>query len=381
MTSQPLLLKKEASSCYQTTTMALDLGQPALRHERTSTMQTPEPKRSKTTQVETSATSWALSERAVPLCVAYPSRISVPSKKIIKVLYEAAIEDLEAEQTKSSSSKDDNAGSCLNDQQYLKRAGLLSFEQVLIPSIALQQENALKRVQAKVQRDAPDYTFVIQNCRRLVRTSAAQAIRAVQIARTDRFAIQQDRRMAEAVTRQQDREARQRAEQEERKRQEEERTLQKELRRKDNRMHKKRNLARNQEICKEVIFLTSSIAQLEREERMWIQMEQDMIRLHPAIPAKNVDDGGKVDKDGGVVVRAPKNKMHRQVDQKVQDIVSASRRIEKGLGMILKLLEESEVVRKDLYSKYRSDHMFHGYQAVDNPKGMIRFLSQSQDDS
>jgi hypothetical protein len=71
-----------------------------------------------------------------------------------------------------------------------------------------------------------------------------------------------------------------------------------------------------------------------------------------------------------------------QMDQKVRDIVLASSRIQNGLGMVLKLLKESEVVRKELYTKYRRDHVFHGYQDVDDPKGMIRFLSQqSQDDS
>ena len=75
-----------------------------------------------------------------------------------------------------------------------------------------------------------------------------------------------------------------------------------------------------------------------------------------------------------------KNPLQIETEEKVKDIVLASTRIQKGLGMVLKILDDSAVAQKELYDKYKRDHLFHGYQAVDNPGGLIRFLSQSQDD-
>lgn len=269
----------------------------------------------------------------------------------------------------------------LNDQKYLKLAGVLSFEQVLLPALALEEEQAVKRLQAKIQRDAPEYKVVVENCRRLIRRSVAKAMVAVQGARQERIQQQQDRRREEAMAMQAAKRDRQKALQEEQEMRAQEDERQKQDRLAQRKVQLARQYPRNQDFWKEVVFLTSSMAQLEKEERMWMQTERDLQMLEQS----NIySEGGKENQTGPSSnvqrIVPPKDHLHVQTEQKMRDIVLASSRIQKGLVQVLQLLEDSESARKELYNKYYQDHYFHGYTAVDNPKGMIRFLSQSQDD-
>ena len=40
------------------------------------------------------------------------------------------------------------------------------------------------------------------------------------------------------------------------------------------------------------------------------------------------------------------------------------------------MVSQSADVRRELYSKYRSDHQFHGYRGNKDTKGLIAALSQ-----
>jgi hypothetical protein len=146
----------------------------------------------------------------------------------------------------------------------------------------------------------------------------------------------------------------------------------------------KQNLPKNRKLWKEVVFLTSSISQLEREERLWIQADMDLKQLEGNGDHENISVGHESahDKENSspMILTMEKHSLHSEAERKVKDIVMASDRIQKGLGMILELLKESEQVRSCLYEKYRKDHLFQGYQSIENPKGMIRFLSQNSND-
>ena len=352
--------------------------------ERSRTMLTPETnKRSKTVSIV-----------PPPAVVVYPEMVPVPSQRAISALYRVTIVEEEEVSTPTTSSNHLNKN--YNDQLYLKPAGVLSFDQILLPALGLEEENALKKVQAKVQRDSPEYKFVMENCRRLIRESIRGATSAVQSSRTKRIEHQQERRQQQLIEIQQARKTRQRMREEETDRQRKEQLRKKEILRAEKKRYLAREHPRNQELWKEVVFLTSSVAQLEREERMWIQIEQDVTQLVGksnilGIGKENQEQSKenlnqKYNKNGSslssdaILIEAQKDPLQIETEEKVKDIVLASTRIQKGLGMVLNLLEDSEVVRKELYEKYRKDHVFRGYQAVDNPRSMIRFLSQSQDD-
>ena len=346
--------------------------------ERPRTMLTPETKRKRTVAII-----------PPPAVLVYPKIVPVPSQRVIKALYKVSLEEEDDEGAIKRISNNKH----YNDQQYLKPAGVLSFEQILLPALGLEEENALKQVQSKLQRDASEYKFVMENCRRLVRESVRSAILEVQSSRMARIESQQERRQQQVLEIKQAREILQRTRQEDQECRAKEQARKKEISRAEKKRYLTREYPRNQELWKEIVFLTSSVAQLEREERMWIQIEQDIMRLkgEQVLIGKGKEEQTKDDLEqsggntsslssGVIIVQAHKNPLQTETEEKVKDIVLASTRIQKGLGMVLKLLDESETVRKELYDKYRKDHVFRGYQAVNNPKGMIRFLSQSQDD-
>jgi len=341
--------------------------------ERPKTMLTPEVKRKKTLP-KTSRTE----------NIAYPTTIQVPSLQVIKALYKTSVEE--------GCEGADNNNKSYNDQQYLTPAGVLSFEEVLLPAIGLEEEKAIKRAQSLIQRDASEYRFVMENCRRLVRESVRCAMHEVQSSRTSRIQRQQDRREKQAVDAKLARENRERLRQQEQERLKNELAQRKEISRGEKKRHLSRKHPRNQELWKEIVFLTSSVAQLEREEHLWNQIELDMTRLEGKRVGR--EENSKDDTEehmfekkatsslskGDIYLQAQKNPLQYECEEMVKDIVLTSTRIQKGLGMVLELLNESETCRKELYDKYKKDHVFRGYQSVHNPKNLIRFLSQSQDD-
>jgi len=368
--------------------------------ERPKTMLSPETKRTKMIAIV-----------PPPTVLVYPEIIPIPSQKTIKALYNASIEEKEMSTTPMPSSrkslesehvepsrKNKQCNKNYNNQLYLKPAGVLSLDQILLPALGLEEEYALKNIQAKIQRDSPEFKFVMENCRRLVRESIRRATLSVQSSRTKRTEHQQERRQQQLIEIQRARENRQRIREEEQDRQRKEQLRKKEILQAEKKRYRAREYPRNQELWKEIIFLTSSVAQLEREERMWMQIEQDIIQLvgknnvlgtgKPELSRNNLEQQSEgntsllssASASRVIFIKAQKDPFQTETEEKVRDIVLASARIQKGLGMVLELLDDSEVVRKELYEKYRRDHVFRGYQAVNNPRDMIRFLSQSQDD-
>ena len=294
--------------------------------------------------------------------VQHPTKVPVPSEASIKALFDAAL------QTYGSS----NSDICTSDQEYLKPAGILSLEQVLLPAIALEEEKALKRVQSKVQRDVPHYRSTMEQTRRLVRQSMVAAMQAVSESRAMRCQKQQERREQQAKERRIEREARAIVQEQEKERAMERRKQERLEQAAKERQMLKKQLPKNQELWKEVIVLTSSITQLEKEERLWIQAEQALIQ------SQQSDDSAEEEGTKEIVVQAEIDSLQRDTENSMQDIMIASTRIQQGLKLVRDVILESEEVRKDLYQKYRKDHQFHGYQGAKNPAGLIRFLSQEQ---
>ena len=294
--------------------------------------------------------------------VQHPTKVPVPSEASIKVLFDAAL------QTYGSS----NSDICTSDQEYLKPAGILSLEQVLLPAIALEEEKALKRVQSKVQRDVPQYRSTMEQTRRLVRQSMVAAMQAVSESRAMRCQKQQEQREQQAKQRRIEREARVIVKEQEKEHAMERRKQERLEQAAKERQMLKKQLPKNQELWKEVIVLTSSITKLEKEERLWIQAEQALIQ------SQQSDDSTEEEGTKEIVVQAEIDSLQRDTENSMQDIMIASTRIQQGLNLVRDVILESEEVRKELYQKYRKDHQFHGYQGAKNPAGLIRFLSQEQ---
>lgn len=285
----------------------------------------------------------------------HPSKVPCPPKGSITTLFEAAMLSKDACTT--------------SDQEYLAPAGILSLEQVLLPAIAIEEERILKKLQATVQRDAPEYRRIVEQTRLLVRQSVAAAIQAVAESRAKRCQRQQKRRAQLVKQRNVEREAKSMA-----KAQERERLLvEKQKLREANAFEKKRTMQRqyprNQELWKEVMLLTASITQLEKEERMWISAEQGLIQSQE-------EDTVMAEPDECLIVTATKDELQQETENSMKDIIVAATRIQQGLKIVQDIVQESDRVRKELYQTYKNDHQFHGYQGASNPAGLIRFLSQ-----
>jgi hypothetical protein len=375
------------------------------RRERPTTDSTPSPKRNKS--VENGETNThtpplrmdymmdsiecdmvqteTLTSDAPMNLVAYPNRVDIPSRQTIEGLYKTAIKESNISRIQSIHDQDQStptAPMSQNEQLYLKPSGVLSFEKVLLPALALEEERAVKNAQSKVQRDAPEYTYILKLCRRLIRQSIEKARGAVRDASQERADVQMERRKREVLRKRAALLTEQRLKCEEQARRADERQRQKQDQLVQRKLHMARQHPRNQDFWKEVVFLTSSMAQLEKEEKMWSQMERNLL-----CSEEKRTTSSKEDKENRTTaacniptVIATKHDLAMETEQKMQDIFLASSRIQKGLGEVLKLLEDTDAIRKQFYKQYYEDHYFEGYAAVDNPKSIIRFLSQSQDD-
>lgn len=294
---------------------------------------------------------------------AYPSQanVTVPSKATLKALFEKALQEPQG------------------DQKNLKAAGILSLEQVLLPAIAQHEEAALKRIQAKVQRDHPQHKSTVEAGRRLIRQSIRNALEAVQVSRQSRMKNQIVRRQeALEIARQERSEklqerARQRQINLEKQREEAQQAREHRFR------TLQRQYPRNKDLWKEIVVLTRSRTQLEKEERMWKNAKDQQEEYRQKVELKTSTEGDN-DKE-----KAPAGDdvqdsviLHERTESTVKDMVLASKRIQQGLAQVLTILKDSEKTRQQLYKEYRRDHHFYGYQGVRNPKNLIRFLSQEE---
>lgn len=349
----------------------------AKRHKTaTSTTPTRHTTPSKSTRKE--ATKEVDIAHTISIDLDYPSasEIAVPSRRLVASFYQQA---LEMEATTATTT------TTVGDQVYLQPAGVLSVEQVLLPCLAKQEDKALKVLQAKVQRDAPQHTHIYQQSRQMVYQGIGVAIGHVKQARLDRQAQAMECRLQETHQRALIQQQRLEQEQQEHARQ---RCLEQQAHdlEQSNRLKVlKRQHPRNQSLWREVVQLMTAKSKLEKEERLWQQAERQLIEQEEQAAAQDEDatiiSTSTIEEQQQVhqeEIEISKDDLYLQLEQLVQDMSISTTRIQEGLGLVNKSVNDSDQMRKQLYQSYRQDHQFHGYQGVSNPRGLIRFLSQSQ---
>eukprot|EP00526_Cylindrotheca_closterium_P011504 CAMPEP_0113643682 /NCGR_PEP_ID=MMETSP0017_2-20120614/22978_1 /TAXON_ID=2856 /ORGANISM="Cylindrotheca closterium" /LENGTH=496 /DNA_ID=CAMNT_0000555229 /DNA_START=47 /DNA_END=1537 /DNA_ORIENTATION=- /assembly_acc=CAM_ASM_000147 len=314
----------------------------------------------------------------------HPKSVPRPPKQVIKSFFTSALASKNPRVTLSDDLMNDNsvkfetittATTSISDQRYLAPAGILSFDQVLLPAIGLMEEKMLKKIQSKVQRDAPEYKKAIEQSRLLVRKSILAAIKAVEESRKQLYLQQEQTRKDRTIKRVIAREARAVLKAQERKRQESEMEEQRKVRAAERKKQLQNHFPRNQALRGEVVNLTFNITKLEKEEKRWIQAEKSLIQHEQEKASLDGEQTAAVSPEV-VTIRVEKDPLQEQTENTMQDIVLSSTRIQQGLSAVQKILHESETVQKELYDAYQKDHMFHGYQGIQNKAGMIRFLSQ-----
>lgn len=302
----------------------------------------------------------ALKKFKVAVQVNYPGEVEIPSKSLIRALYESAVS-----QEGSHQNHLDDVGS-----------GLLSLEEVLLPAVAREEENALKKIQAKAQRDTPEAVETLKMCRRAIYECVESGIVSARAARLKREAEEKQHQERLKLEHEEYME-RLRVEREEelnrrRLRREE---LQKAA--KERTKHEmKKKLPKNVEMWQEVAFLMTELAKIRKEERMWAETEANLdVEIEQLSkqqnPLTSLEDETEIK-----TMSTIGDEVKERVESAVEDIGLSSLRIRRASQLVANAIDEANVARSELFTKYTKDHQFHGYAGVNDPKSLIRILSQ-----
>ena len=293
--------------------------------------------------------------------VTYPETVNVPSKSLIRALYESAVA-----QEGSHQNQLDDAGS-----------GLLSLEEVLIPAVAREEANALKKVQAKAQRDAPEAVEALKLCRRAIYECVESGIVSARAARLKHEAEENQRQERLQLEREQAKEERriERAEELLRRRLQRSDARQEEQQRKKREIKKK--LPKNVEMWQEVAFLMTELAKIRKEERMWLEAEQKLdTKMGELELTKQQSEFENKEDDYDKITSNIDEEFKERVASAVEDINLSFLRIRRAAQLVSDTVDDANLVKSELFTKYTSDHQFHGYAGVKDPKSLIRILSQ-----
>jgi hypothetical protein len=308
-----------------------------------------------TAQATTSTTIKVLPE----ILKQYPQDIALPSRDVVQALYNAVVQNVD------SSGKD---GAAVSDQVVLRDAGLLSLEDVVLPALAYQEEQALALWQKRVQRDAAEYKDTLVAARRVVYQTIRKARLAAQSARlTIREPANRERHDTWMQHWQEQRDARW--------------TAQQSAREQRKRAAQKSHPA-NQDTWREIAFLQTQLHQLGQERDQW-RIAQSVVA---ATPMPSIADDDPMECDGEARTDGESSSEHERIVQIVnaaKDISMSAERIRRAMTMVVRdtVIPRAEHSRRAVYQQFvTQNHRFAGYQGVQNPKGLLKALSQSQAD-
>jgi molybdopterin converting factor small subunit len=290
------------------------------------------------------------------LSLVYPERVSIPSKRLLRGLYESAIQLDDSHQNK------------------LNKCGseMLSLEEVLLPAVAREEANAIKREQAVSQRDSPESVESWKQCRRIIFQCVNSSIMAAKESRCKcedialhRIEMIQKMKQEEKLLRRKERlKDREKLKQQRLENQKQERERLK--------LEMKKRLPKNLEMWQEVAFLMTELAKMRKEEKLWVATEQ--------ILDNKINEMSKLDyflNDGDEIgVSNVHEEVRDRVENAMEDIALSTKRIERAVLSVGSTVEIANSVRKELFLKYTKNHQFHGYAGVNDPKSLIRILSQ-----
>jgi hypothetical protein len=298
----------------------------------------------------------------------YPSNAKLPSRSLVQALFDEAM--------KMVADSDDAIG----DQKDLCDAGLLSLEQVLLPAVAYQEEQMLKEWQSFVQRDgsAQQKANVIA-LRKAVYSGIGAACAAVQQSRHERahsdharerqWKLEFEQRQAEILQERQKQEA-----------------LLRQQRQEAMIMRKcdlQKKLPANQDVWREVAYLMTELTKLSNEEQQWRNVAAQYLDRTEAllIEQENLYESQPkqeaMQPQDGVATTSVQQAVSYATDTAL-DIALAVDRIRNALRQISQTASWGEQSRQQLYHQYVTHHQFYGYQGIHDPKGLLKVLSQSQ---
>lgn len=252
-----------------------------------------------------------------------------------------------------------------------------SFTEVVIPTIFYAHNVQLKKMEGKaLGRGQHDIRQDVIWLRCALKAAENSAIREVEELR----ATKAEARRLQRLEADRSRKEKERMEREEKRQQKiqiklaqnEKKAIIKAKRKEKRRRERKTNYYKNKELWREIAGLMTDMALLEREEKMWREVNFDdkakaNSTLSPNYHASELDiAAAQFEKDNMIESDTAQNI--------VQSITMSANRINNVLGEVSSLMEKSETMKKELYDKYRKDHKFNGYIAEKNPKALIRAM-------
>ena len=262
------------------------------------------------------------------------------------------------------------------------KTNLLSFQEVILPSIAYETNAVLKQMQAKAQRNIRDglpasegteVVKAIETCRMVVNMCTNEAMKVAGAAWREREAKRQQVRMEKIESRERQQRLDELVAKQERK---EARARSRWERYERQKVEKQRNHPRNKEMWQEVAKLMVEIQKLEKEERLWNEtlVEVKQLEEHHQ-PPEMIDLDIIVEGKGNGEVRDSTDPVSMATTL-VGDVTLATERINWVLKSVSLAMTESDKLRREAYEKYQEDgHKFYGYPMVDDPKALFKSLA------
>ena len=282
-------------------------------------------------------------------------------------------------------------------QYQLKVAGTncISMQEVILPAIAYDTNEVLKKLQAKAQRNVKDgmpdskgkdVVDVIDTCRLVVKKCTSQAITQAGQSWRDR---EETRQQALLERHAQDMEQQKKLRAQAKLQRKEERALAKQQSYERQRYEKQKSHPRNKKMWREVAKLMMEIQKLEKEESLWKAALSEVKAMEQNYqPPEKMDLTSLEDVTSNHLREEKQEKLCHAVEDTnletkcttlIQDVTVATERISWMLQSVSLAMNESDRLRQEAYQKYQYEgHKFYGYQTGDS-KGL--FSALSMDDS
>lgn len=278
----------------------------------------------------------------------------------------------------------------MNHQQKLRSSGctLLSFEDVILPSIFANLNDSLRFLEGKAKGyNDSSAVFAFQYGRMTLPKFLYRSLEAVQQCRSDEAKAEEEHESRMNELRKQQREQ----ERLEKKLKQEQQAKERETAKTLLFMHRqaeierrkrdlKKNWPRNKELWNEVALLMTDLRRLEKEEKVWKEASEILDKLESESQERIQKIQSSVVQDDGITANSHDDTAFLQdqslnVDPVLDHCTVSVSRIKCMTESMEILITEADLVRKKLYDSYNNHHKFNGYLGVKDPKALIRALA------
>lgn len=110
---------------------------------------------------------------------------------------------------------------------------------------------------------------------------------------------------------------------------------------------------------------------------MWLEAEQKLdTKMGELELTKQQSEFENKEDDYDKITSNIDEEFKERVASAVEDINLSFLRIRRAAQLVSDTVDDANLVKSELFTKYTSDHQFHGYAGVKDPKSLIRILSQ-----